>query len=78
MRETVNGAERLIRELSAKVQGEALLAEVDDERIVARFLIAKGFLPAWRFEPLLFGDLKALDTEVVRSFDLLPFDESVE
>ncbi len=28
-------------------EGETLLAEVDDERAVARFLIAKGFLPFW-------------------------------
>jgi hypothetical protein len=33
---------------------------------------------ARRFEPLLFGDLKALDTGVVRTFDFLPFVESVE
>jgi predicted ATPase/class 3 adenylate cyclase len=33
---------------------------------------------ARRFEALLLGDLKALDADVVRSFDLLPFDESVE
>jgi tetratricopeptide (TPR) repeat protein len=28
-------------------EGESLLAEVNDERAVARFLIAKGFLPFW-------------------------------
>jgi class 3 adenylate cyclase len=28
-------------------EGETLLSEVDDERTVARFLIAKGFLPFW-------------------------------
>jgi len=28
-------------------EGETLRAEVDDERAVARFLIAKGFLPFW-------------------------------
>jgi class 3 adenylate cyclase len=28
-------------------EGETLLAEVDDERTVARFLVAKGFLPFW-------------------------------
>jgi len=33
---------------------------------------------ARRFEPLVFGDLKGLDTEVVQSFDALPFNESVE
>ena len=33
---------------------------------------------ARRFEPLVFGDLKGLDTEVVQSFNALPFNESVE
>jgi tetratricopeptide (TPR) repeat protein len=33
---------------------------------------------ARRFEPHIFGDLRALDTEVVQSFDALPFNESVE